>query len=148
MAGWALAINDQLATMKAVWPRFRPHNVNRAGQTARWIGRVRPQYGWHTVEIRYEVGSMPEVRVIDPPLRRLPGNVEGQLPHVYPPLDDPTLCLFDPRTDEWSPSLHIAETIVPWALDWLACYEHWLMTGIWTGGGSHAGDPQTSATMD
>ena len=88
------------------------------------------------------------LRLTDPPLQRLPSNVEGQLPHVYPPLDDPTLCLFDPRTEEWSPSVPIAETIVPWSLDWLACYEHWLMTGIWTGGGRHAGDAPTSATME
>ena len=33
----------------------------------------------------------------------------------------------------------IASTTVPWALDWLACYELWLMTGRWTGGGRHAG---------
>src|SRR3569833_55047 len=115
--------------MKAVWPRLRPRNVNRAQQTERWVGRVRPQNGWQEMELRYAVGAMPEVRVIDPPLVRLPGNEEGNLPHVYPPLDDPTLCLFDPRAREWDASMPLAKTIEPWALGWLACYEHWLMTG-------------------
>jgi hypothetical protein len=41
----------------------------------------------------------------------------------------------------------IAETIAPWAMDWIACYELWLMTGVWTGGGRHAGDPP-AATPD
>jgi hypothetical protein len=142
----ALTINEQLAGMEAIWPRFRPCNVNRAQQTARWVGRVRPQYGWHEIELRYIVGAMPDVRVTDPPLVRLPGNDEGQLPHVYPPLDDPTLCLFDPRTSEWNPSMPLAKTIVPWALDWLACYELWLMTGTWSGGGRHADGCQSSRT--
>ena len=62
---------------------------------------------------------------------------EGQLPHVYPPLDDPTLCLFDPVAGEWDASMQISQTIVLWALDWIACYELWLMTGKWTGGGRH-----------
>ena len=28
-------------------------------------------------------------------------------------------------------------TIVPWTIDWLACYEGWLATGEWAGGGIH-----------
>jgi hypothetical protein len=62
------------------------------------------------------------------------------LPHVYPPAENPTLCLFDPRAGEWDGAMPIAETILPWALDWIACYEMWLMTGRWTGGGRHVGD--------
>lgn len=33
--------------------------------------------------------------------------------------------------------MHLSQTIVPWSADWLACYELWLMTGRWTGGGRH-----------
>jgi hypothetical protein len=103
------------------------------------VGSVRPQYASYSLEIRYEVGSFPVVRVLSPELVRLPGNSEGQLPHVYPPAEDPTLCLFDPREREWTAEMTIATTTVPWALDWLACYELWVMTGRWTGGGRHAG---------
>jgi hypothetical protein len=35
----------------------------------------------------------------------------------------------------------IAETTLPWACDWIVCYEFWLITGVWRGGGRHAGDP-------
>ena len=124
--------------MGAVWPGFAIRGLNRGQQSARWVGDVRPQFTRFTIEIAYIVGCFPAVRVKAPALVRLPGNSEGQLPHVYPPAEDPTLCLFDPATNEWDPSMHLADTTVPWACDWLACYEMWLMTGRWTGGGRHA----------
>jgi hypothetical protein len=136
-----LSIEEQMAAMKATWQGLGPRNIDRRLQSVRWVGRVRAQYCWYTIEIRYRVGSMPEVRVLAPTLVRLPGNKEGALPHVYPPADDPTLCLFDPRTSEWDTSMPLAQTIVLWTFDWLSCYELWLMTGKWTGGGRHACDP-------
>jgi hypothetical protein len=47
------------------------------------------------------------------------------------------LCLFDAEANEWTPFHMIAETTIPWTLDWLACYEGWRATGAWTGGGRH-----------
>jgi hypothetical protein len=141
-----LTIDEQVAAMTATWPQFAARRIDRRAQSARWIGGVRPQYTSYTMEIRYELGLFPEVRVLSPELVRLSGNAEGQLPHVYPPVDDPTLCLFDPREREWTASMTIATTTVPWALDWLACYELWLMTGRWTGGGRHAGLQSDTAT--
>lgn len=134
-----LSIDEQVAAMKATWPQFAARRIDRRAQSARWVGSMRPQYVNYSLEIRYQVGSFPEVRVISPELVRMPGNDEGQLPHVYPPVEDPTLCLFDPRDGEWTSAMKIASTTVLWALDWLACYELWVMTGRWTGGGRHAG---------
>ncbi|ACP23444.1 hypothetical protein NGR_b19970 (plasmid) [Sinorhizobium fredii NGR234] len=57
--------------------------------------------------------------------------------HVYDRDGDPRLCLCDPAADEWDATMHLSRTIVPWSADWLACYELWLMTGRWTGGGRH-----------
>jgi hypothetical protein len=139
MTAAILSIDEQVAAMRAAWPQFAARRIDRRAQSARWVGSVRPQYASYSLEIRYEVGSFPEVRVLSPELVRLPGNSEGQLPHVYPPAEDPTLCLFDPREREWTAEMTIATTTVPWALDWLACYELWVMTGRWTGGGRHAG---------
>lgn len=130
-----LSIDAQVAAMKATWPHF----------AARWVGSVRPQFTSYSLEVRYALGSFPEARVIAPDLVRLPGNHEGQLPHVYPPAEDPTLCLFDPREGEWTAAMTIASTTVPWAFDWLACYELWLMTGRWTGGGRHLVLPPAEA---
>ena len=68
------------------------------------MGRVKPQYASYSLEIRYELGRSPRCGSLSPELVRLPGNSEGQLPHVYPPAEDPTLCLFDPREGEWTPA--------------------------------------------
>lgn len=145
MTAALLSVEEQIAAMRKIWPQFAARQIDRRAQSARWVGPVKPQYSSYTVEIRYQLGAFPEVRVISPAPIRLPGNSEGQLPHVYPPAEDPTLCLFDPREDEWTPAMTIATTTVPWALDWLACYELWLMTGRWTGGGRHA-EPRSAGT--
>jgi hypothetical protein len=68
--------------------------------------------------------TVPEVKV---------GVEDQSLPHVYPGNE---LCLyyegeFDGRRDL------LADTIVPWACDWLYYYEIWLTTGEWEGGGIH-----------
>jgi len=73
------------------------------------------------------------VRVVNPEcaLDVLTDRWPGSLP------ERPILCLYDPATNEWSPDKAIAKTIIPWTIDWLACYEGWLATGEWTGGGRH-----------
>ncbi len=136
MSARVLSLGNQIDAMRAAWPRFSARGGDRR-QNIRWIGVLRPQFVEYRVEIRYRLLDFPEVRILSPTLKQLPGNDEGALPHVYPPADDPTLCLFDPAADEWHPSMAIAQTIVPWTIDWLACYEWWLITGKWTGGGRH-----------
>lgn len=148
MATCPLSIDEQVSSMKAVWPRFVAKRTNRLRQFASWSGDVSPQFGKFTLEIRYQLGDWPQVRILSPTLVRLPGNEEGQLPHIYPPFDDPTLCLFDPVAGEWDASMPIAQTIVPWALDWIACYELWLMTEKWTGGGRHVGMQATISNLE
>ena len=53
--------------------------------------------------------------------------------------EQPVLCLYDPLKREWRPVDAISDTIVPWTIDWLACYEVWLATGRWTGGRKASG---------
>jgi hypothetical protein len=143
-----LPVGTQIASMKADWPMFKVKNVAHASVTARWVGTLKPHLVAYKLEVRMS-GGWPEVRILSPELKTLPGNPEGRLPHVYPPADDMTLCLFDPRGGEWVPSMLISKTIIPWAIDWIACYEFWLMTGQWKGGGRHpdkAGDAGQGAT--
>ena len=139
-----MSIADQIARMKERWPRFALRDNDRKNLAAHWIGTVQPQFSSHILDVQYKIGGFPAVRVIAPGLTRLPANPEGQLPHVYPPADDPTLCIFDPELGQWDWSMPIADTTIPWACDWLACYELWVMTGVWRGGGRHAGDPLTA----
>src|SRR4029079_18395204 len=88
--------------------------------------------------------SFPLVRILSPRLvPRFDAAEEAPLPHVYFEEHDITLsplCLFDPEAGEWSHDDLIAHTTIPWAADWLACYEGWLATDRWLGGGRH---PQT-----
>lgn len=91
--------------------------------------------------------KMPLVMVISPRLRPRPNaEDEAPLPHVYFNRTDITrspLCLFDPEANEWSHNDLIAQTTIPWSADWLACYECWLATGRWLGGGRHADEIYT-----
>jgi hypothetical protein len=75
------------------------------------------------------------VRVQRPQLDGRPGE---SLPHVY---REGTLCLY--RKGEWSSAMLIANSIVPWASEWLLFYEIWLATGEWHGGGDWP-PPRTS----
>lgn len=72
--------------------------------------------------------------VVAPDLAAL---AEGRaLPHVYEQRP-PKLCLYLPRTGEWHEGKRIVDTIVPWSILWLFCFEDWLFSGEWAGGGQH-----------
>lgn len=45
------------------------------------------------------------------------------------------LCLY--RYAEFNCRKYLAETVIPWTMEWLSCYEGWLITGKWYGGGEH-----------
>lgn len=136
--------------MRSRWPSLR---VTRIGQrAARWQGELKPLLRSYEVLVDYRAPTIieqidplrqqPRVRVIAPLLKPRWGSSEGPLPHVY--WDDelsPALCLFDHETNEWTPFHLLAETTIPWTLDWLGCYEGWRATGEWTGGGRHAPPP-------
>ena len=77
---------------------------------------------------------VPNVWVQEPDLLKLSGGV--RLPHVYDQ-KPARLCLYFPRTGEWSPSFPIADTVIPWSVLWLLYFEDWLSTGEWAGGGVH-----------
>ena len=87
----------------------------------------------------------PLVRVMSPPLEpQWDAPEAAPLPHVYfyePDIRLSPLCLFDPEAGEWGHSDAIALTTIPWTADWLACYEIWLATGRWRGGGRHPINP-------
>lgn len=134
-----LTIEDQIAAMRRDWPTFALSR-REGGNIVVWRGKVKPYNRPYVIEIFYSLDLViagPVVRVLFPALTRLPGNAEGSLPHVYDRDTDPVLCLFDPAKREWDGWKEISRTTVPWSIDWLSCYEFWLMTGEWHGGGRH-----------
>jgi ParB/RepB/Spo0J family partition protein len=123
-------------------------NRYRSRPYAAWRGPLRPLLQTYLVEIAYRAPAIielldvrvlqPRVRIVSPALRRRSGDPEGSLPHVYySPSGDVTLCLLDPDAGEWSPFDSLAQTTVPWVIDWLAAYEGWRATGEWTASGRH-----------
>jgi hypothetical protein len=154
MSGLAMA--EQIARMRDMFPDLKHSEHCRWWTT--WTGPLRPLHAVFTVRVqyvrRYWVGDLkisngytPEVTLVDPVLTLAHPVTSDPVPHVYWRHDRPersTLCLYDPVAAEWSPDDFIAETIVPWACDWLACYEGWLATAEWTGGGRHPARRQNS----
>ena len=142
MRGLSTRVQDAL--MRERWPTFSTRGRSR--DHVEWVGSLRPICQPYTVRVTLDrlgpqAGNwLPAVTVVDPVLRRRAQNADVPLPHVYDNAQCaalPFLCLYDPRANEWHGGLAVAKTIVPWAMEWLGCYEGWLLTGRWLGGGVH-----------
>lgn len=98
-----------------------------------WDGAIipTPLSNEYMVHVKYKVGESPGVYVKKPILQRYG---DSPLPHVYDAKNQ-KLCIYYPG--EWKPTMHISDTIVPWASEWLLFYELWLTAGEWLGGGVH-----------
>jgi hypothetical protein len=148
-------IAQQVHVMRRLWPQFAV--TERSDDHVVWIGPLvgieRPyklvvEFGLPRDPVTDDMfRRFPVVRVLSPALEpNFDAEEEAPLPHVYFNQYDLTLsalCLFDPDKNEWSHNDFIARTTIPWAADWLACYECWLATGRWFGGGRHASQSLT-----
>lgn len=80
--------------------------------------------------------SSPRVIVIDPAPQSLDGMA---VPHIYrnSARVGERICCWDPSSDDWNWEDAIADTVVPYAEQWLCSYEIWRATGIWSAPGRH-----------
>ena len=129
MSRVTLTMWKQLEIMRCMWPGFQV--LNRTSGVAHWEGQLHPLSQTYTVQIvlyrerrntRVRNHSPVCVTVEDPLLRRRPEEPSEPIPHHYPNSRDPglpLLCLYDPAKREWDHSRPIANTIVPWTIDWL-----------------------------
>lgn len=145
-----ITVGEQIADMAVALPDW---SCERQGhRTAVWQGTLAPHQTSYVVRIEYTEPLIPEgrsilyvqplVEVLAPQLSYRFGIFNEALPHVYfrhprTNRSGPFLCLFDDLADEWSPADWISDTTVPWASNWLSCYESWLATGKWFGTGRH-----------
>lgn len=149
-----LPVDDQISRMAERWPGFRV--TARFNDVVTWRGAVRPLAHSYDLRIvygpryfpksgRYQLRNrIPRVEITSPKIFLRHPDTEELVPHVYEfPIGGkpPKLCLYDPLLRDWSPKMSIADTLVPWACEWIACYEGWLVTGKWQGGGRHPQDP-------
>ena len=143
-----LSIREQIERMHRAWPDFRV--LGETDIDVNWEGPLRPLCMRYTVRVSMSLGNTlsnpntpcyaPRVTVINPLLRSRVEEPDKPIPHIYrnklyPEL--PILCLYLPGSAEWDFGDGVADTTIPWAIDWLACYEGWAATGEWTGGGVH-----------
>lgn len=118
--------------------KYPESTVTVKKNTLVWKGVIKPtpfSCGYN-IEVLCEKGNKPKVYLCEP-------NIEGiekdDFPHFY--LQNKKrkyknkvhLCLNLPA--EFDYSLAIADTLIPWAQEWLFFYEIWLITGEWKGGG-------------
>ena len=106
-----------------------------------WVGKVLPgpECSTYELQIVYRLRRLPIARVLSPTLKT---NDDGLLPHVY---NDGTLCLHDER--EWRSTMLLAQTLLPWASEWLFYYELWIASGTWYGDGPDRLDPASQASI-
>lgn len=125
-----MTLGSQVAGMKRLWPNF---DCAWTRNRVTWTGTLQPSAmsAVYAIRIEYALESIPRVFVVSPKLERHDGE---RIPHMH---DEERLCLYLPRTGEWTARHLIAETIVPWASLWLLYYETWRATGEWLGGGEH-----------
>jgi hypothetical protein len=134
----------QLTALKKHFPSGSGQiGASRKGRRLKWRQSVRPHAlgALYTIELRLFEGRhwSPEVLLIEPDPRDLADG--RRLPHVYREVDGHVrLCLF--CACDWSPDKFVANTLIPWAGDWLFFFENWLVTDTWLGGGTHPIGPQ------
>lgn len=131
-----IPLAKQLAALKASYPEAKGVIKKR---NLFWDGKLSPTplLREYCVHIKYSLEQGLETWVIGDSLQRLD---DPDFPHHYEICEKEKMvkiCLYLPGTGEWSRNKVIANTIVPWAIEWLFFYEIWLSTGEWRGGGQH-----------
>ena len=131
--------HEQRAMMLRRWPGFTC-DLNGGRVSCEGILRPTPLGADYRVRVRYTVGRRPRASVIDPLLRRREQQRDEPIPHTFndriPGREEPCLHF----RGEFRSDRLLANTILPWLVEWLAHYEVWRATGIWTGGGIEHGD--------
>lgn len=138
-----IPISEQAQSMREKYPGFCLEPG--APWILVWHGKLRPLAQTYGIQIIYSAVTLgfagiqsytPHVEIIAPLLRPRSTAGDVAIPHVYPNTNAPhrpRLCLY--RDDEWTPAQHLAETIIPWTIEWLIGYEGWRATGKWLAGG-------------
>lgn len=122
-----LTFAQQIGRMSSTYPGF---SVRFRRSSVSWTGELQPSAASQTYKVRidYCLRMRPKVWILAPKLRRR--EPRERIRHTFA---DGSICLH--LHEEWTPQMHIAETIVPWLALWLLHYEAWHATGEWLGGG-------------
>lgn len=130
------SLGAQIDRMRGRWPGF-DHRTTADGLSI-WRGTVQPYQASYDIGVLWVPTSdlKPWVFLIAPELKPRTGCTYEEIPHLLFDDDNPKLsglCLFDPDEGEWSNRNLIADTTIPWAVEWLQHYEFWHFDGTWRG---------------
>ena len=114
-------------------------NINTTKKQLFWYGTIKPTAfsKEYKVLILYKLWESPKVWVLGDELEKLDSK---DFPHEFEVDVEAKMvriCLY--RYSEFNVHKLLADTIVPWTVEWLFFYEMWLATGEWLGGGEHPG---------
>lgn len=116
-----IAVGRQVFNMQSLFPTFKYQRVRHCPT---WTGTLAPTgKNQYVIKVEYLYPLQPTVWIVRP-------QVHKEAPHRY---SNGSLCLHLPKDRSWSPTMFIAETILPWTAEWLAFYEIWLLTRKWYG---------------
>lgn len=122
-----------------------------------WEGHLTPIFQKYKIRITYIAdpyfdnftvrNPRETIIVLDPPIGSNPRGTGDRAQHTYwwnchP--DFPRLCVHDPLADDWDADKPIADTLIPFTIDWLLWHEDWVATGLWRGRGRHPEVPSSS----
>lgn len=148
----------EIELMSERWPDFVVLRSRTRADRVCWEGRVKPLDQSYVLQVYMRCGrSMryandvpyPRISIIRPLLRQREQDPNEPIPHIYPNRRHPRqpfLCSFYPQNPEEYAASRCVADVIPWAIDWLACYEGWLATGEWFGGGIHPEIPSANLT--
>lgn len=125
---------DQMMALRAAYPSA---SCELHKGTLIWFGKVKPTplSREYNVALIYSESQAPKVWTLG---KEIPKIDDPNLPHKYdvdPANNMVQICLY--RNREFTKDKFLANTIIPWTVEWLYFYEIWLATGEWCGGGEH-----------
>lgn len=112
-------------------------NIDKRKKQLFWYGTIKPTVfsKEYNVIMTYRLWKSPQVWVLGDELEKLDAE---DFPHKFD-IDVGAkmvrICLY--RYSEFNVYKLLANTIIPWTIEWLYFYELWLATGEWLGGGEH-----------
>jgi hypothetical protein len=141
-----VTVYKQKVALGAAYPEAKSSIIGR--KTLVWGGKIRPSpfSKEYKVVLTWIPEQPPNVWIIGDELERLD---DPSFPHIYH-IDVERkmvrICLY--RHQEFNQYTFIANTIIPWAKEWLYFYEMWLATGNWLGGGEHPSEGEHEGRND
>ena len=123
----AISLVVQLQRLLAQYPESSGEIVR---SKLSWRCRLRPQSitATYLFEIEYRLGEKPIVYISE--FRLASEQNLHSVPHHYDAVDDDRMHACLDRYD-WNKTMFLADSVVPWAMEWALYYEIWLETGTW-----------------